>query len=275
MKALFEILPDSVDASKCILVCEISNENFSYAIKNEEQNLYVAVAVFQFEKGTDSNDYGNILQDLIQTQSLLFGNFKKVCVMYSFAESVLIPFALYSSLENENVINLVHGDMQNNTSILTDLVTESGVYNAYRISSPILNVFKSNFPDAANMHQYSVLLKQPRSKEDKLNIIFYPQRIVLKLNKKGRTELINSFCYNTAEDVSYILLNTCKQFDIENIPIEVSGLIEKDSALYKEIYKYFETIDFASLPAESNYTEGITQQPSHYFSHIFAIGSCE
>ena len=104
-------------------------------------------------------------------------------------------------------------------------------------------------------HQYSVLLKQPSSKEDKLNIIFYPQRIVLKLNKKGRTELINSFCYDTAEDVSYILLNTCKQFDVENIPVEVSGLIEKDSALYKEIYKYFETINFASLPAEFNYAE--------------------
>src|SRR5258708_7843232 len=275
MKALFEILPGGVDAAKCILVCEISNENFSYAIKNEEQNLYVAMAVFQFEKGTDHNDYGNILQDVIQTQSLLSGNFKKVCIMYSFAESVLIPFSLYSSLENENVLNLVHGDLQNNTSVLTDLITESGVYNAYRISSPILKVFKSNFPDAENIHQYSVLLKQPHSKEDKLNIIFYPQRIVLKLDKKGRAEFINSFHYDTAEDVSYILLNTCNQFDIENIPVEVSGLIEKDSALHKEIYKYFETIDFASLPAAFTYAEGITQQPRHYFSHIFAIDSCE
>lgn len=275
MKALFEILPGSVDAANCILVCEISNEIFSYAIKNEEQNRYVALAVFQFEKGTDSNDYGNVLQDVIQTQPLLSGNFKKVYIVYSFAESVLIPFALYSSLENENVINLVHGDIQNNTSVLTDLVTESGVYNAYRVGAPILNVFKSIFPDAVNMHQYSVLLKQPRPKEDKLSIIFYPQRIVVKLNKKGRTELVNSFCYNTAEDVSYILLNTCKQFGVENIAVEICGLIEKDSALYKEIYKYFETIDFALLPAACNYAEEIIQQPSHYFSHIFAIDSCE
>src|SRR5258708_935778 len=206
MKALFEILPGSVDAAKCILVCEISNENFSYAIKNEDQNLYVAVAVFQFEKGTDPNDYGNILQDVIQAQSLLSGNFKKVCIIYSFAESVLIPFALYSSLENENVLNLVHGDLQNNTSLLTDLITESGVYNAYRISAPILNVFKSNFSDAANMHQYSVLLKQPRSKEDKLTIIFYPQRILLKLDKQRQTNLINRFCHNPTPDHSYISL---------------------------------------------------------------------
>ena len=275
MKALFEILPDSIDAAQCILVCEISKESFSYVIKNEEQNLYVGIAVFQFEKGTDSRDYGNILQDAIQDQKLLAEKFKKVCIIYSFAESVLIPFALYSSLENENVLNLVHGDFHTNTSVLTDLVTESGVYNTYRVSGSILNTFQSKFSDAINMHQHSALLKQPKPEGDKLKIIFYPGRIVLMLNKKGRTELVNSFCYNTPEDVSYILLNTCRQFEVENIPIEVSGLIEEDSALYKEIYKYFETVHFASLPAGSNYSEEITQQPSHYFSHLFEVDSCE
>ncbi len=275
MRALFEILPESVDAVNCVLICEISNEGFAYAIKNEEQNKYIAVALFHYEKEIEDNDQENNLHRVIKAQSALSGNFKKVCIIYSFAESVLIPFALYSSLENENVINLVHGDVQNNTSILTDLITESGVYNAYRVSTPIYNIVKSNFPNAIDFHQYSVLLKQPTPKEDKLHIIFYPQRIVVKMNKNGRTELLNSFCYTTAEDVSYILLNACKQFDAENIPVEVSGLIEKDSALYKEIYKYFETINFASLPAEFNYAENITQQPSHYFSHIFAVDSCE
>ena len=275
MKALFEILPESIDAANCVLICELSNEGFAYAIKNDEQNKYVAVAVFQFERGTEDNDQESNLYRVIKAQPVLAETFKKVCVIYSFAESVLIPFALYSSLENENVINLVHGDMQSNTFILTDLVTESGVYNTYRLSAPMCNVIKSHFPFASGIHQYSVLLKQREPGEDKLNIIFYPQRIVVKLNKKGRTELINSYCYNTAEDVSYILLNTCKQFDVENIPVEVGGLIEKDSALYKEIYKYFETINFASLPAECNYAERIIQQPSHYFNHIFAIDSCE
>ena len=275
MKALFEILPGSVDAANCTLVCEISNESFSYAIKNTEQNNYVGLAVYQFEKATDRKDYGNVLQEVIKAQPLLSGNFKKVFIVYSYAESVLIPFALYSSLENENVINLVHGDIENNTSILTDLVTESGVYNAYRVSATILKVLNSTFPDAVNTHQYSILLKQPQVKEDELSIIFYPQRIVVKLNKKGRIALVNNFFYNTAEDVSYILLNICQQFEVENVPVEISGLIDKDSALYKEIYKYFETIAFSALPAACNYAEEITRQPAHYFSHIFAIDPCE
>jgi len=275
LKPVFEILPGTVDAEKSILVCEISNEGFSYAIKNVKQNTYVALAVFHFDKNTGSGDYGNVLEATIQKQSLLFGKFKKVYITYSFGESVLIPFALYKPAENENVLNLIHGDIQNNTSILIDTIDKSGIYNIYRVPDAINNVFESKFPGAVNRHQYSLLLQQLPAKEDKLFIIFYPQKIVLRLTKNGRTELLTSFYYHTAEDVSYILLNVCKQFEVENIPVELSGLIDKDSGLYKEIYKYFESTVFASLPASSNYAEEITQQPTHYFSHIFAVDSCE
>lgn len=275
MKALFEILPASVEADKCILVIEVNNEGFSYAIKNEEQNMYVALAVSEFEKGSEQKEHGHMLQDFIQNQSLLNESFKKTFIMYSYPESVLIPFTLYSSLENENVLNLVHGDIETDTTILTDLVTESGVYNAFRVPASIHNLLNQKFRGAENIHQYSVLLKLPQPKGDMLNIIFYPNRILIKLNKNGHTELLNSYCYNTAEDVSYILLNACNQFEIKNIPVEIGGLIEKDSALYKEIYKYFEVINFATFPPDKNYVESISQNPAHYFSHIFAIDSCE
>lgn len=275
MKTLFEILPESIDADNCMLVCEMTPEGFSYAIKNEEQNQYVGVAVFEYGKETDEKEYGNNVRDVIANQSLLHGNFKKVCVMYCYKESVLIPFTLYSSLENENVLNLVHGDIANNASILTDLVAEGGVYNVYRVPAQVHAALNATFPGAEFTHQYSILSKKNQPEGDKLFVTFYQNRILLKLNKSSQTRLLNSFCYNTAEDVSYILLNACKQFDVTHADVEIDGLIEKDSNLYKEIYKYFETINFAAAPQGENYSEKISEQPAHYFSHIFAIDSCE
>jgi hypothetical protein len=274
MKALFEILPAAIDSEKCTLICEAGEECFAYAIKNEEQNMFVGVAVYEFEKGTDFKTRSGLIHDLLWTHTPMQGNFRKVHIVYSFSESVFIPFTLYSSLENENVLNLVHGDMNYNTAVFADLVTESGVYNAYRIPAPVHHVLNQKFPGAENMHQYSVLLKLPQPAEDKLFIIFYPNRVVVKLNKGSRTEIINSFCYKTAQDVVYILLNTCKQFDLENVPVEVAGFIDKDSALFKEIYKYFGIVHLSSLPIERNYSETISEHPSHFFSHIFAVDSC-
>ena len=66
-----------------------------------------------------------------------------------------------------------------------------------------------------------------------------------------------------------------KQLEIENIPVEISGMIERNSALSLEIHKYFNSVSFAELPAGSNYSEKITKHPSHYFSYIFAVDSCE
>jgi hypothetical protein len=87
--------------------------------------------------------------------------------------------------------------------------------------------------------------------------------------------LINSYKYQKPEDVSYTLLNICRQFQLQDIHLQISGLLEETSVLYKEIYKYFTDIEFTSLSSEINYSEEITKFPAHYFSYIFAIDSCE
>jgi len=276
LKTVLEILPVEIDAYRSILVCEISNEGFSYAIKNDDTNTYVGVSVSHFNKNTGADDdYSINLQNGLGLQSLLSGNFKKVYIINSFGESVLIPFYLYDSQENKNALNLIHGDLQDNASILTDVIAQHEIYNSYRVSTPLLSVIKSKFPGAINRHQYTVLLKQVPAEEDKMLVIFYSKKIVVMLNKNKSTQFINTFAYTTAEEVLYILLNTCKQFEAENIPLEISGMIENNSALSKEIFKYFASVSFKKLPAGCNYSEEITKHPSHYFSHIFAADSCE
>ncbi len=272
MKPLFEILSENVDAVKSCLTCEIADEIFSFTIRDEEQNAYVAVALYQFEK----NDKGIVedLNSLFNQHTFLKDHFAKTRLIFSHNESVLIPFNLYSSLENGNVLNLVHGDITGNDLVQTDLVTEAGVYNAYRISKELSEFFSNSFPGAAKTHLYSALLKTQQS-GDSISLIFYPDRFTLKLNVKYKTQLINTFNYAVAADVSYILLNVCERFRLQNLPIIISGLIDQDSTLYKEIYQYFETVDFATLPEGSHYSDTIKEQPAHYFSHLFALASCE
>ena len=94
------------------------------------------------------------------------------------------------------------------------------------------------------------------------------------LNKNGSLLFINTFSYNTNEDVLYILLNTCQQFEAENIAVEISGMIEINSILAEEIYKYFSSVSFAKLPAGCNFSEEIQRLPSHYFSYLFETDVC-
>lgn len=274
MKAAFEIRNDEINTDNCELICEASNDGFSYLVRDEVENLVVALGVYHFNPHIDGN-IDAIFHKIFEEQSLLMETFKKTFVVYSVPESVLIPFHLYNSNRNADVLKLIHGDLAGDTVILTDMIMEKKVYNSYRVSVDLVSEMSHRFPSAATSHQYTALMKYLVAGERKLFVIFYPQKIVLMLVKDRQIQLLNTFFYKTSEDVSYTLLNICRQFGIKRVPLEVSGLIEKDSALFKEIYKYFGEVNLAAPPEGLAFSQNMAIFPTHYFSHFFAAELCE
>ena len=143
MNPIFDILPSSVDADNCILICELSSEGFSYTIKDEVQNLFLGLAVYHYDKTIPPAGFHIALQILFHEHQLLSKNFKKTIIVYSFPQSVLIPYSLYDSQQNEDVLNLIHGDLQNNDTILTDVITEHATYNSFRVPTSIYDVIQT------------------------------------------------------------------------------------------------------------------------------------
>lgn len=105
-------------------------------------------------------------------------------------------------------------------------------------------------------------------------VIFYSYKMIVSLFVEGKCLLINSYDYQYAEDVSYYLLSIREENNIDNIALEVSGFIEKNSTLYNELYKYFKDISFARLSPLCEYSEDILHYPSHYFCHLFDLDPC-
>ncbi len=275
MRPVFEISPSAYEPQNCSLMCEVSNEGFSYCIKDEEANLFLGLAVYHFDKSKLAVGFPIALQVLFQQKEIFSKNFRKVCIAYSFPQSVLIPFSMYNRERNQTVMNLMFGDVDSNDMILTDVIADQFLYNCYRIPMATLETVKNQFPNASIEHQYTHLFKNPVEENARMSVIFYSQKVVVNLVKKGIHQLMNSFNYTTPQDISYILLNICHQFEIKNIHLVISGLIEENSALYKEIYKYFDDIELSGFRDGYKYSEEITAFPSHYFSNIFDINSCE
>ncbi|MEO6289299.1 MAG: DUF3822 family protein [Ginsengibacter sp.] len=274
MNAVFEIINEDINTANCVLLCEVSNDGLSYLVKDTETNIVLAFAVYHYNTNIHGN-LNSIFQKIFEDHLLFSEKFKKVFIIYSLPESVLIPFPLYDANNNADILKIIHGDLAENHAIRTDMLIANKVYNSYRVPLDLITEIGSKFPAGEVYHQYSVLMKNLSSTGDKFSVIFYPQKIVLTLEVKGKLLLINSYHYKSPEDVSYILLNICRQFELKNIPVELSGLIEKDSGLYKEIYKYFEQVSFAQPPEGINFSEKLDAYPSHYFSHFFGVEICE
>lgn len=270
MKVLFEILPENFEPENCALSCEISTETVGYAVRNIE-NIIVAAGVFFYDRSRPESGFSIALQILFHQHPVLSQKFNHVNLVYSVPETVLVPFILYNSRKNRDLLNLMHGDLHPDTTILTDQITSHDLYNVYALPTPVYNFITTHFEEIKGVHQYSTVLKRASPEKDQLRVIFYAHKMVVGLFKDGVWQLFNSFSYRVPEDVSYHLLNICNQLHAHGIPLLISGFIEKNSSLYKEIYKYFGEVSLQPASSAYTFSENFAGQPGHYFSHLFAF----
>ncbi|MEO7960634.1 MAG: DUF3822 family protein [Ginsengibacter sp.] len=270
MKPVLETRSANIDYEASTLICEVCDEGFSFLVKGGNDVLH-GLCVYQFREVIAGPEYAIAFKTFFDHHDMLSENFSKTYLIYSMPESVLIPFEMYNSQNNADILSTVHGDIGSDSIVLTDVLIDEKIYNTYRVPADILKEMMAAFPNAQSCHQYSVLLKNIMGQENKMSVIFYSQKIVLMAQQDGRLLLVNSFPYKSPEDVSYILLNSCRQLALTNVSIELSGLIDKDSALFKEIYKYFEKVTLSSLPGTVQVSAELETHPSHFFSHFFGV----
>lgn len=274
MKTFFEIIPETINSEECSLICEVSDEGVSFCIKNVKEQKFIGVAVYNFDKSHSMAGYHIALQILFNTKAYLSKPFQKTTVVYSLPEATLIPFQLFNSRSVSDSLQLLFGNLHPDATECTDLVTETEYYIGYRVRNDLFKIIETQFPDHISWHQYSTMLGTYKLEENKMFVLFYSYKIVVSLFVEGKCRLVNSFNYQVVEDVSYFLLSILKINNIENIPVELSGFIEKDSSLYLEIYKYFKDVSFAPFPSFCEYSEDIQHFPAHYFSHLFLLDPC-
>ncbi len=272
MDPVFEIEPQLIIPEKTNLIGEITEQGFIYFFERDKDKLIEGLNSFHFKQNT-SNDLADGLKKIFSQQPLLSKNFNKVCISYSMPQSVLIPAEFYKPETNENMLNLMHGDVDS-TIIFSDKIGNKNIYNVYRVDASVHHAVTSQFPLARLSHQYSLLIRNMADTGNVLQVVFYQEKFVAVLIKEGKLQIIQTYDYITAEDVSYHLLNICKQFEVRDVQVKLSGMIENDSRLFNEIYKYFLNILFDDWSDEFTYTIAIREFPSHFFSHQFSIAAC-
>ncbi len=273
MNHIFDISPANFIAEQTNLFIEISDEGLIYFLQDDNTKIITGLNVLHFNKNNIAPDVADNIKNIFQQQSLTGNIFKKVVACFSFNESLLVPEIYYNENETAGNFNLVYGDLHQGI-ILADHVVKKKIYNTFRIPHAIYQALYDQFPGAKFYHQYSTLLNQLEEDTNILQVIFYKNKVIMLLSHQGNVQLVQTFKYITSTDVIYHMLNICEQFKPERISVKISGIIEKDSALSREMYKYFHPLDFDKLPGDLLYDDRIKALPNHYFSHLFSIALC-
>jgi len=267
----FEILPEAIFYQQTNLICELTEDSFSYVFENDIEKKFYGISVFYFDKG--ELDIPAQLKNIFKDQKLLIKNYKKIIVSFCGKECTLLPFELYKQGNEAEYLNTFFGDANSGT-ILTDHVEKINLFALYRIPDAVYKVIIEQFPLAVIKHQYSFLINEYVDTNGLFKIIFYKEVFVAVLIKSGQLQFINLFSYQADHDVVYNLLNICKQFDIKNVVLNLGGIFERNSELHKELSHYFTNIFFDELPQSYSFAGGLQDFPSHYFSHLYSLALC-
>ena len=88
--------------------------------------------------------------------------------------------------------------------------------------------------------------------------------------------MAQTYYYLKPEDVIFNLLKTCNRFSFsqDDVLLKVSGLIERQSALFKELYQFFLRIEFRNAPDWGSISTGEVAYPAHYFTTLNDLAQC-
>jgi Protein of unknown function (DUF3822) len=270
----FNITTNTAPADKPVLLVQVGKQGISFTQLDIDSNTFIAVQVYHFEKHTTVNSIADAINDILSAGNFEQQHFKKIFVTWCFDENVLVPHEYFEGNDTAAMLNLVYGDAAQ-SAVQHEAVLSHSIYSVYRIPVAVKNIFNHWFPFCIQNHQGASMINLGKGNKNFLYCNFYPGSLTVLLRKNGQLQLIQNFEFNTPEDAAYHLLNVCRSFETApEINLMVSGMIDADSSLYSELYKYFLHIEFATLPGNFNYVDAIKDQPAHYFSHLFATALC-
>lgn len=272
MKQIFNIAKeDNAAEGDQILSLRIGEKHFGFAISVAATKELLRLVWYAGEQ-----NWHHELEELYITHGELMGNFSKVLVAYDQPQSVLVP---PSSFEGNDrlLLEMMYG-INGGHSIIAEDIADWQLKNIFAVPSQIKEWLTRHFPEAHFYHSYSIGVKliDHTATEGSLSVDFRNTDFVVVASKGNRLLLAQTFSYSTHDDVMYYLIKVCSEFGFsqQQVKIAVTGLIEKESNLYRELVQYFLNIRFREpswqLPVreEENY-------PPHFFTSLNDLALCE
>ena len=268
MKELFFYnKPDQQYGPPQVLIVKLAEKYWSYATTNQQGTELYAVCYCNMEEGDET-----VLKTIEEKYPGLGHSYYEVKVIFDFPRSLLLPFNETTGEDMLSLLNDLYG-FQGTSVAITESIPTWQLKNIYAVPRDIYDWVRKKFPSAKYLHQYSASIMNlgAAGHEGTLLVDFRNNEFSVLAGKQHKFLFARTFEYETPEDVLFYLLKVCEQFALspKEVSVELSGLIEKESSLYKELYQYF--LDMDLRDASWNTVNGY---PAHFFTSFNDMIRC-
>jgi hypothetical protein len=267
LKKLFHIDNKEGNPDEQVLSLRIGASHCSYVITDLTGEDLFRLGYYSYETADH-----NPVELLYMAEPSLDVSFSKVLAGYDFEQSTLVPETYFKKEDANNLLQSLYG-VNGTKTVVTEPVTDWQLFNVYAIPKEMHEWMKHKFTSGNYWHQYTIGLKNLVNVEEGQLFVDLRSTDFTVIATRGNQLLIaQTFLYSTPEDVLYYLLKLCQEFQLsqKTVRLSLSGLIEKNSALYKELYQYFIQLHFR----ESTWEVANAELPAHFFTSLNDLSRC-
>ncbi|HEX6432182.1 MAG TPA: DUF3822 family protein [Niastella sp.] len=280
LKANFDIVPEMRDADELQnsqLLIEVGEKMFSFVIYHKEQRRFVGLRQYNLDYTPGKTMLENLLE-IITNDELLQVQFKDAFVVYNYTDSSFLPEKVFHIELNQPVTEIIYGNARKGL-MLSEKVIGWRMYNIYRVPREIHALLQRKFASGNYWHYYTLLLNEGQAQSDGeqvIKMVMRTDQFLVAVFKGTSIQLMQSYSYQTPDDVSYYLLAICNRFNIsqEKVTLIVAGLLDEQSRLYQELLKYFLQVQWDRLPDSVKMDAAFSAFPAHYFSPLLKMALC-
>lgn len=255
------------------LIVELSKHHFSCLVVTEQLNI-VAFELFKLDE--DELDFDDLMMEIMRESRLLDKSYTETKVYANSPFAVLIPAGQFNKQIAEDYLSVSFGEAHRQVMRYDELSADMGIVTAFRLEEEVPEQINRRLIMVEFHHVFSKmaehLLQQDNKATDKIKVQFYYKHIIVGVMKNSKLHLVQFFNYQTPEDVLYYLLNICQQLGLHTaqVVLEISGMIDLQSALYNELNKYFANIAMEEVNMK-NLPQDFHHYPPHYLSPFFNL----
>jgi hypothetical protein len=268
-----ESLPE-IGLQHCELFLEFDQYDVSYAVCLPKKNKFLAF------KNYSTGSLNALAEVFADDGILLFDKFLKVRLSIVNIKSTLIPSVLYSEDKNAELLAFNH-KLASDDSIAKDDFTFFDAKHIFAVNDDILNFAVKHFKLIHISHCGTAfiencLLKYRNRKDRTIAVNIHKQQFEVVVIDDNHLKFYNNFNYTNAEDVIYYIMLVFEQLGLnpEEEVLEISGILDKQSAIFSLCKKYIRYVDLAMRQQVFEFSYGFENLPSWQYQSLFSLRLC-
>jgi hypothetical protein len=252
-----------------LLSLQMANDYLGFAVSSQDQDALLALKWYGIKNLNPA-----LLDEWFKENAWLSQSFNKIHICFDNNSNILVPA---SDTEVDHSPALYAAGAHAFDTTLQEMTRDGAMSNVFTIPYQVYDWIRVHFPAARIMHLKTLLVDQCAGSgaEGLLSLNFCNNTFNLVSAQSGKLLLAQTYPYSSPADVLFYLLKVCELFNLdqEKLELRLSGLLEKDSSLYREIYQYFLQVDF--IDCKWAVPEPGQELPAHLFCTLNLIAQCE